>query len=287
MLPSHFCSTCDLRVLHAYRAKKSFIDDDTDDDTRLRTNNNQPLTASRCCCLFCCSSSHQPSMCKNNQHPAAVYFSLGKLRFGHHGIIATLALIVTIIAYATVHIPTIVCSMILTALTALDARSLMSQVPIRSIIVPGVSAPHREAFKRTMSMMHYANVRIFGELCRGTADTSALTLYQTSYKTLLLYMWTQFLPIHSPLDNGNTFIFVVPMFVGVSLDIYQTLALETSINVTHYLLLQLSALVIAFYFTLAFRGYFSVRQIYIASALMVAGIFGSGIFMIVAPPPSS
>lgn len=267
-------------------------------------------------------------MSKKNQQPTTttttntahhhVYFSLGKLRFGHHGILATLALIVTVLAaYVTttkVHtdttIPTVllvVGSMILTTLTALDARSLMSQVPIRSIIVPGVYAPHREAFRRTMSMMHYANVRILGELVdqstgvvAATATTSSTTgsaaalflyyYYPTLYKAWLCYMWTHFLPIHSPLDNGNTYIFVVPMFVGVSLDIYQTLcgaSWETSINVTHYLLLQISALVIAFYFTLAFRGYFSVRQIYVASALMVAGIFGSGIVLMMTSAPSS
>ena len=209
-----------------------------------------------------------------NNQSSAVYFSCGKLRFGHHGILATLALVATVIAYNSLDALSIHTSVLLTTMTALDARSLLPQVPKQSRIVPGVSAPHREAFSRTMSMMHYANGRILGHLYQWESASM--------YKALLLYTWTHFVPLHSPLDNGNTIIFVVPIFLGVSLDIYQALYLETSINTSHYLLLQLSALVIAFYFTLAFRGYFTVKQIYIASALMVAGIFGGGVYLIVA-----
>jgi hypothetical protein len=208
-----------------------------------------------------------------NPQSSAIYFSFGKLRFGHHGILATLALVATVIAYKSLDALSIHASVLLTTITALDARSLMPQVPKQSVIVPGVSAPHREAFSRTMSMMHYANGRILGHLYQW--ETTMV------YQALLLYTWTRFVPIHSPLDNGNTIIFVVPIFLGVSLDIYQCLYLETSIDISHYLLLQLSALVIAFYFTLAFRGYFTVKQIYIASSLVVAGIFGGGMYLIV------
>jgi len=215
-----------------------------------------------------------------SNHKPLVYFSIGKLRFGHHGILATSALIITLLAYLTLATPIMLCSMLLTTMTAWDARSLMSQVPIRSTIVPGITAPHREAFQRTMSIMYYANVRMASFILQLPNNWV--------HKVLLGYMWTLFLPLTSSLENGNTFIFVIPMFIGVTLDIYQAIVLvppemtssRSMIDVSFYLLLQLSALGISFFFTLAFRGYIKVQYIYFISALMVAGIFGGGVHLI-------
>jgi len=213
-----------------------------------------------------------------------VYFKWGRLRFGFHGLCASLALCVTTAALSLLLSDSsydssfakllVYCSIILNTTTAYQARQLLDQVPLQTEIVPGVVAPHREAFKRTMSMMHYGNLRILGCIFLNES-------YTTYSVFLAWFIYKSFLP-RAHFDNGNTWIFVVPMFIGSTVDLCQYTFVSGGglLSAHHYLMIELSALIIAFFFTLAFRGYFTVYQIYMVSALAVATLFGGGVYAI-------
>lgn len=198
--------------------------------------------------------------------PPPVYFHWGRLRIGFHAICATASFFVTIVAWLTTSRSWILASVVLNSTTAWDARNLLPQVPLKTEIVPGIVAPHKEAFKRTMSMMHYINLRILGQLY-GIQLSS--TIYQAG---CWAFGWYFFAPVSSDFGNGNTWIFVLPMFAAVITDIPQLL-LRDSLQLNHYLLIEFSALIIAFGFTLAFRGFVSVQKLYLGSALYVAALF--------------
>ena len=209
-----------------------------------------------------------------------IYFRFGRLKFGFHGVCASLALCVTTAALlsnstdATTINLLVYSSVILNTVTAYQARQLLDQVPLKTEIVPGVVAPHREAFQRTMSMIHYGNLRILG--------CTLLTSCQWIYTAFLAwFIYKKFLP-RAQFTNGNTFIFVVPMFVGTTVDLCQYTLVPNGgfMSIHHYLIIEVSALAIAFFFTLAFRGYFTVYQIYMVSALVVATLFGGGVYVI-------
>jgi hypothetical protein len=220
----------------------------------------------------------------------AVYATLGRLRVGFHAICATCALIVTVVAVLLpTWRPVVLLSVLLNSLTARDASTLLPQVPLKTEIVPGrIVAPHREAFKRTMAVMHYANLRILEKLYdngsteewKSTPPTmTTTTLARTYYASCWALGWYWFAPTRSDVRNGNTWIFVVPMFAAVITDVPAQLVgkhrggTAAMMQLEHYLLIELSALIIAFGFTLAFRGYVSVPRIYFGSALCVAGLF--------------
>jgi hypothetical protein len=213
----------------------------------------------------------------------AVYMTFGRLRIGFHAICATFALIVTITALVQPNWQVLVMlSVILNSFTAWDARNLLPQVPMKTEITPGIIAPHKEAFKRTMSIMHYANLRILEKLYSQEFKISSTNLGMY-YAVCWGFGWYYFAPFSSDFQNGNTWIFVMPMFVTVISDVpaqlyglwqqQQYQYNSTTMKLEHYLILELSALIIAFGFTLAFRGYISVRKIYFGSALYVAGLF--------------
>jgi hypothetical protein len=217
-----------------------------------------------------------------------VYFKYRRLRFGFHGICASLAFVITSAALLmettrTANETSILSSVftltsvLFNSMTAYQARQLLDQVPLQTEIVAGsVVAPHREAFKRTMSIMHYANLRILGCMFLNTTNNTIL------YKLFLsCFIYNKFLPRGS-FDNGNTWIFVIPMFLGTTLDVCQYTCFSPSgvLGISHYLLIEWSALAIAFFFTLAFRGYFSVFQIYVVSAVAVATLFGGGLYIL-------
>ena len=98
------------------------------------------------------------------------------------------------------------------------------------------------------------------------------------------YAIKYFLPRARDIDwtNGNTFVFVVPMAIGLSCDaLFQLPILQCrhelcwNVDVVDHLdLLRvlLSGLVVAFVFTMAFHGLLGIRKCYWASALVVHGI---------------
>lgn len=197
------------------------------------------------------------------------YFRWGSLRFGFHGIWAILTFIVTTICIVSGNQFYLWPSMIGNQVLALHAYSLLGQVPRSTIICRGFVAPHQEAFKRTIAMMNYTNLRLAQPWI-----PSALV-----YCPLLAWCWWQFVPLDSDFRNGNTWIFVVPMFFGVSLDMTQSLLMEhycglSSLVSWRWLLgIHMSAMLMAFAFTVAFRGIISIQRIYFGAALFVALLF--------------
>jgi hypothetical protein len=208
-------------------------------------------------------------------------FKVGRLRFGLHGILGVVATILNVVALANTGNPTYICSLVVTtSLLAFDARSLISQVPEKTRITAWIVAPHREAFQRTIAILHYVNLRI----CREMQWLPATDPYYNAvYFSLVAFCWTLFLPIGSDFSNGNTWIFVIPMFAGVSFDAWQqALGGKTFVTLSFLLCTQLSALTIAFVFTLAFRAYVDIKAIYALSAICVAGLL-SQVFSISLP----
>mmetsp|Transcript_14510 Transcript_14510/g.22109 ORF Transcript_14510/g.22109 Transcript_14510/m.22109 type:complete len:255 (-) Transcript_14510:167-931(-) len=209
-------------------------------------------------------------------------FKMGPLRFGFHGIWAMLTFTATCICIATPYNSILLfATMVFNEGLAIHAYSLMDQVPLSTKICKGFTAPHREAFKRTIAMMHYTNLRLLQSL--GIPDFL--------YLILLPFSWRQFWPFTSDFSNGNTWIFVVPMFVGVSLDMMQSLftkyycGSEYDLVSWQWLLgVHLSAMIMAFAFTLAFRGMISIQLIYFGAAFFVALLFVSGCLLIFFSP---
>ena len=130
----------------------------------------------------------KPIKSTHSTHPP-VYFRLGKLRYGFHGILATLPVLLTIACLCLVEgeddpDPTFWMAIVANEIVALDAYSLLGQVPHSTVICerPKTVAPHKEAFKRTMAVMHYLNLRL-----------SRPWLPVPLYIGLLGVIWLQFL----------------------------------------------------------------------------------------------
>lgn len=194
------------------------------------------------------------------------------LRFGFHGLWAVLTMLVTTVGIIWENNVTVWLAMVGNQVLAMHAYSLLDQVPLSTRICRGFVAPHREAFKRTIAMMLFTNLRLIQPWIPSGV-----------YLPLLALAWWQFVPLNSDFGNGNTWIFVIPMFVGVSLETAQSLLMEhhcgglPSLVPKRFLLaLHWSAMVMAFAFTLAFRGIISIQRIYFGAAFFVALLFVAG-----------
>jgi hypothetical protein len=89
---------------------------------------------------------------------------------------------------------------------------------------------------------------------------------------VLTWFWWPLVPSWqnpTQLWNGNTWIFVFPIFVGVTGDFWQYIAYRDVIPVQQLLQTEILGLVLAFSFTLAFRNYVSMPTVYIGAALAV------------------
>jgi hypothetical protein len=195
------------------------------------------------------------------------YLQWGSLRFGFHGIWAILTFIVTTICIVSGNDFYLWPSMIGSQVLAMQAYSLLDQVPRSTEICPGFVAPHQEAFKRTIAMMNYTNLQL-----------AQPWVPSVLYYALLALSWWQFVPFHSDFRNGNTWIFVVPIFFGVSLDMTQSLVMDhcglSSLVSWRWLLgVHMSAMIMAFAFTLSFRGIIYIQRIYFGAAFFVALLF--------------
>jgi len=129
-------------------------------------------------------------------------------------------------------------------------------------------------------VMHYTNVRL-------SFPWMPLFLYNL----LLCVVWYQFIPFQSNFRNGNTWIFVIPMFLGISVDLGQSVFRKqvcdntTDLVSWRWLLgVHLSAMLMAFAFTLAFRGMIRIQIIYFGAAACVAGLFVVGSWLIFSQP---
>lgn len=145
---------------------------------------------------------------------------------------------------------------------AVHARTLIKRAPERTVIARGVVAPHREAFKRTIAMMLYVNLRI----CK---LVGVLPGGRVSYAASLAVGVAQFVP--ASLDQGNTWVFIVPMFTAASVDAARQLLGHGSHDLHLLLSTQLAALCMSFAFTLGFRRVLDLFWVYVWAAACVVG----------------
>lgn len=234
-------------------------------------------------------------------HTRAARKHRGALRFGTHGWSGVASTTLTLAAaFAARHYSESAVSSTL-SLSAIVAASisassgvpLIGQAPVRTVISKNVIPPHREAFRRTASSVYYLSGRIawnhmrryFGNLGSSNDGNASLAILDwTCGCFAVLYAAKYFLPrIHeTEWRNGNTYVFVVPMASGIIADaIFQTPLLQCNksscwnediVTEVDLLWILLSALVVAFVFTLAFRGMLGVRKCYWGSACIVHGI---------------
>ncbi|KAJ1461844.1 hypothetical protein M885DRAFT_506995 [Pelagophyceae sp. CCMP2097] len=203
---------------------------------------------------------------------------VGRLRFGFHGLLGVSCLATVLHARCTGR--GVASAVLATTLLALTSTGQLKHAPVSTTIMPGVVAPHREAFARTIALMLYYNVRI--SWLMGWLDN------EVAYALLLVGAVAWLAPKPSALRNGNTLIFGVPIWVGVCGDAgFQFAALvsgdagfsfATTVTVPFLLMTHLVTLIVAFAFTLAFRGYLSTTAVYAASAGLVAFILVSSAY---------
>ena len=229
-------------------------------------------------------------MCKENTTAASstiipryVAFRFGKLLFGFHGLLGITCLVLTSTA---IHHPSLIWKLVLPSqicnlMLVNDAYSLLSQVPTSTQIFPGVVAPHKEAFQRTIWVMQYLIARIstkfFHEPLRNSISTDGNYI---SILESIVILW-RYYPLIPQLNidwwNGNTWIFVIPIFIGVSGDIYVYFIYGDIFQIYHLLLGELLGLCLAFGFTLGFRRYIPMPIVYCGAALAVWAIIQQGI----------
>ena len=196
--------------------------------------------------------------------------------------------------------------------TAASGLHIVDQAPKQTVVMTSpfrVVPPHRDAFRRTSYSIYYLGARICRNVSMsnyyyhdhsrlGKEQYSTITYNQHNNNnyTVLDWIWgigcicyaaQYFIPKNpSNLDvtNGNTWIFVIPMAIGLSVDVVFQLPLFQCNKITHMcwndnvvtqldlLMVLLSGLLVAFVFTLAFRGVLGIRYCYWGAALVVHGI---------------
>lgn len=204
---------------------------------------------------------------------------LGALRFGLHGMLGMCNFFLILVALLATPSSKIVSSMVVfgTACTGLSSIPLLSQVPKQTLISRRIIPPHREAFKRTIAIVGYLDLRLAHELGWFDMLSSHVELFGA---LLCLYNLRFFFP-RGAFSNGNTWVFVVPMWLGISIDTAQQVKLalnmptewnERVVTVPYILFTLLVTLVVAFLFTLAFRKYLHITTTYWTAAACVLGL---------------
>lgn len=248
-------------------------------------------------------------------------FRLKSFRFGVHGIAGICGFFLTLIAYLRSNFgynlsPMLCASIILsTSVTAIGSYSLLSQVPLTSNILTSwvnIFPPHRHAFRRTIAITGYLNLRLLDEWEwfgivptalykeNGFVDDENVPLKSILFPMcLFLYTAYHFSPISADFSNGNTWVFIIPMFIAFSVDafkqwpriniegaslgrsalkqvIFEADWVEVNkwntnrIDETYLLLTLLCTLQVAFMFTIAFRkNMISIRSCYWIAAIEV------------------
>ena len=219
------------------------------------------------------SNKNQPSQSKK----PPILFLLGALRFGFHGIGGIVCVALTLAAFH--HHQAILLhwiSQVVNGILATHATTLLSQVPARTAIIPGwIVAPHKEAFKRTIGMMQYLVVRIVCSKLLGLSPVAAFAAVTVPYLLSLVPNRNTFR--RGSLDNGNTWIFVLPIWVGTTADMMVLFWYgDQLISLQQLLQVELVGLGLAFGFTLAFRNYLPMPFVYAMAAWQVWGILREG-----------
>jgi hypothetical protein len=224
-------------------------------------------------------------MCKTNdvetsKSPRFVAFRFGKLLFGYHGLLGMNCVLSTSAAiyypsmFWTLVVPSQICNLILVN----DARFLLNQVPKSTQIFPGVVAPHKEAFHRTIWVMQYLIARVCMKLCHQQNRYISGKLVDIFESVIILWRYIPLIPsFNVEWWNGNTWIFVIPIFIGVSGDLYVYYVHGDVFQIYQLLLGELLGLCLAFGFTLGFRNYIPMPLVYCGAALAVWAIIQQGI----------
>ena len=202
---------------------------------------------------------------------------IGRLDFKAHGLLGTAGLFLlgaALCCSTDTARYLIMASIPVTTGLAYGSYALLGHAPERTVIARGIVAPHREAYKRAIGVVLYVNVRL-----AWACDLLGARLYGVACALLA----ARLAPTKA-FDNGNTFVFVVPIFCGVGLDAVRQLrciaAQECAWNAEVATLrtvaaVQFVALLVSFAFTLGFRGYIRLARLYALSAGAVAGILGA------------
>ena len=192
---------------------------------------------------------------------------IGRLDFKAHGLLGTAGLLLlgaALCCNQNVARYLIMASIPVTTGLAWGSYALLGHAPEKTVIARGIVAPHREAYKRAIGVVLYVNVRLAGP------DLLGARVYGVACALLAAKLTPT-----KAFDNGNTFVFVVPIFCGVGLDAVRQLrciaAQECAWNAEVATLrtvaaVQFVALLVSFAFTLGFRGYIRLTRLYALSA---------------------
>ncbi len=234
---------------------------------------------------------HHAHSSKSNSTTRYILFRVGPLRFGVHGISGILGTIfVSHALWRSFHSQEITflqsLAVVSTSLTSsVGSYGLLSQVPTTSQISSWIFPPHKEAFKRTIAIVGYLNLRLVHEWGWLSLFGNESMLFPV---VLFLYTNYHFFPRTLDYANGNTWVFVIPMFVGFNIDTWKQFPSFKNgdhdiifnwgdvhhwnhhrVDETYLLLTLLCALQIAFMFTVAFRGRMSIKTCYWIAAAEV------------------
>lgn len=202
---------------------------------------------------------------------------LGKLRFRFHGLLGlSNFVLLAVVVLSRQAVKSLIALVVVgTALLALSSIPLLKQVPRQSVISRSIIPPHREAFQRTIAFVGYLNLRLAHQI----GCFNLLQSWQDEVFAFVLGVYNLwfFLPTRA-FDNGNTWVFVVPIWAGVSVDTWHQILLpfqqdsrwnEQVVTTSYLLLTLLVTLAVAFSFTLAFRKYIPIAVAYWAAAMCV------------------
>lgn len=204
---------------------------------------------------------------------------VGRLDFKAHGLLGTAGLALlgaSLCCTAETASYLVLASIPITTGLAYGSYALLGHAPERTVIARGIVAPHREAYRRAIGVVLYVNVRL-------AWAAQGWPLGARFYGVACALLAAKLAPTKA-FDNGNTFVFVVPIFCGVGLDAARQVRcvaagacawnaeVATLRTVTA---VQFVALLVSFAFTLGFRGYIRLARLYALSAGAVAGILGA------------
>lgn len=207
-----------------------------------------------------------------------------------HGVTGVVSTLLVCIAIAAHHVSIMqnavsILAAIASIITASSGTTIVDQAPKQTIVMERpfkVIPPHRDAFKRTASSIYYLSARLCWNTISGNATFNNNDALNWIWgMSALCYAIRKFVPSPRDVDltNGNTWVFVVPMAAGLTADALFQLPIlqcndglcwnEDVITQIDLLWVLLSGLVVAFVFTLAFRGVLGIRRCYWGAALVV------------------
>lgn len=210
---------------------------------------------------------------------------------GISGLLSTLLVCIAIGAHHVYIIPNTlsILAAIASVATASSGMNIVDQAPKQTVVMEWpfkVIPPHRDAFKRTAYSIYY----LCGRICWNTIQyhhqhhhsaTTTSVLNWIWGISALLYAMTKFVPSPRDVDlsNGNTWVFVIPMAIGLTVDAMFQLPMlsqgnqlrwnEDVITQVDLLWILLVGLIVAFFFTLAFRSVLGIRKCYWMAAILV------------------